>query len=139
MLGSVRELGYRPSVVSSKADLSGSKQLGALPELVAKALREAGESGDLVFLDFHAPWCGACKKLEQTTLSDPDVQDALSSFLFLKIDTDEHPAIGKYFGVVGLPTLLVINPSGELQYRHAGPVDAKTLTEVLHSLTPGLE
>ena len=139
MLGSVRELGYRPSIVSSKTDLSGSKQLGALPELVSKALDEAGESGRLVFLDFHAPWCGACKKLEQTTLSDPYVQDALSNFVFLKIDTDEHPAIGKYFGVVGLPTLLIINQSGHTQYRHAGLVDAKPLAKVLRSLSPGLE
>lgn len=139
MLDSVGKLGYHPSIVSSKTDLSGSKQVGVLPALVADALRKAEEIGHLVFLDFHAPWCGACKKFEQTTLRDPDVQEALSNFVFLKIDTDEHPAIGKYFGVVGLPTLMIISPSGETQYRHAGPVDAKTLTKALHSLTPGLE
>lgn len=131
MLAAIVEVGYRPSVVSSNANLRVSTNLGQIPELISNALREAEERDQLVFMDFHAPWCGACRKLEETTLSDPKVNALLSSFVVLKIDTDAHPSIGKYFGVVGLPTILVLDAAGQSRFRNVGPIDARTLESAL--------
>ncbi len=134
MQHAIVDLGYRPSVVASKADLRGPKIVSKMPESIRTVLREAGESGQLVFLDFHAPWCGACKKLEETTFSDVRVQKALGRFHLLKVDTDETPAIGKYFEVIGLPTILVVNASGQELYRHVGPIGAEGLVDELVDL-----
>lgn len=134
MQEAIVDLGYRPSIVSSDAGLKDSANIEQLPELVSEAMLAAGEGGQLVFLDFHAPWCGACKKLEETTLRDPGVQSALSEFVFLKVDTDEHPSVGKYFNVVGLPTILVISASGKELYRNAGLLGAEALTHQLGDL-----
>jgi thiol:disulfide interchange protein len=131
---SIVELGYRPSVVSSDANLKTSVKSDQIPEMISTALSEARESGRLVFLDFHAPWCGACRKLEETTLSDPEVKAALSRYVILKVDTDEHPSVGKYFNVVGLPTLLVMTPIGDELYRHVGPIDHAPLANDLRKL-----
>jgi len=134
MLEAIVEVGYRPSVVSSDANLKASSKPSRVPELVSNVLRETGESRQLVFLDFHAPWCGACRKLEETTLSDPKVKALLSRFVVRKINTDEHPLIGIYYGVIGLPTLLVLDASGEERFRNVGPIDARSLERDLKDL-----
>jgi thiol:disulfide interchange protein DsbD len=134
MQHAIVNLGYRPSIVASDADLRGSQIMSKMPESIQTALREAGESGQLVFLDFHAPWCGACKKLEETTFSDASVQKALGRFHLLKVDTDENPALGKYFRVIGLPTILVVNASAQELYRHVGPIGAEGLVHELVGL-----
>ncbi len=134
MRASIIELGYRPFIVASDAKLDSPVKSTQLADLVSVALREAGERGQFVFIDFYAPWCGACKQLEETTLSDPDVKTLLSGYVVLKIDTDEYPSIGKYFNVVGLPTLLVLNSSGEEMYRHAGPIDREPLIRDLREV-----
>jgi thiol-disulfide isomerase/thioredoxin len=134
MRESIVALGYRPSIVSSDANLDTYARSDEIPEMISTALSEAGDSGRLVFIDFHAPWCGACRKLEETTLSDPDVKAVLSHYVVLKVDTDEHPSVGKYFNVVGLPTLLVMSPTGEELYRHAGPIEHEPLANDLGGL-----
>ena len=133
MLAAIVTVGYRPSVVSSDANLRGSNRRGQIPELISNALREAAERDQLIFVDFHAPWCGACRKLEETTLSDPKVNALLSGFVVLKIDTDERPSIGNYFGVVGLPTILVLDATGQPRFRNVGLIDARTLESALLS------
>ena len=134
MQHAIVDLGYRASIVASEADLHGSKILLKMPESIQTVLREAGKSGQLVFLDFHAPWCGACRKLEETTFADVNVQKTLGRFHLLKVDTDENPALGKYFEVIGLPTILVVNASGQELFRHVGPIDAEGLVHELVDL-----
>ena len=126
-------LGYRPSIASSRVDLGEMRSIET-PALIQEALVDARESDRLLLIDFHAPWCGACRKLEETTLVDSGVQAALEEFVFVKIDTDEHPEIGKHFGVLGLPTIVALDSSGDERYRHVGPIDAAALTNVLASL-----
>ena len=133
MQAAIVALGYRPSIASSRVDLGEMRSIET-PALIQEALVDARESDRLLLIDFHAPWCGACRKLEETTLVDSGVQAALEEFVFVKIDTDEHPEIGKHFGVLGLPTIVALDSSGDERYRHVGPIDAAALTNVLASL-----
>lgn len=49
--------------------------------------------------------------------------------------SDQDQAAVRHFNVVGMPTLLVLDTSGEEIYRQVGPIDAEDLTHAL-SLLP---
>lgn len=72
-----------------------------------------------VMVDFYADWCVNCKELEQFTFSDKKVQNALNSFMLLKVDvtqnSDTQKAMMKYFGIFGPPALLFFQNGEELK------------------------
>lgn len=131
------ELGYRPRVVHSRLGLYTSSIVavsGPIPEPIAGAVRRAGETGHLVFVEFFAEWCGACKEMDRTTFKDPSFNAALQDLDFVKVDTDIHPDAAQYFGVFGMPTLMVLNERGQVLYRHVGPIGAGALVRDLEEL-----
>lgn len=101
---------------------------------MASAFDEASKLNKLVFVDFFAEWCGACKTMDRTTFSDPTVQTALKRFVFLKVDADQHPDTARYFKVVGMPTLIVLGASGDEIYRQVGPIEPGELVQELSAL-----
>lgn len=134
------ELGYKPKIVQSRIDVEAStgESGGPMREPLVSALREAIDTGKLVFVDFYAEWCGACKTMDRTTFTDSAVANALERFVFTKVDAERHPDAVRHFNVVGLPTLVVLDASGEEIYRQVGPIEASELVRELSSL-PGKE
>lgn len=77
----------------------------------------AKAAGKPVMIDFYADWCIPCHELDKSTFTNPKVQEALSSFEILKVDmtnaeTPESQALAERFEVVGVPTVLFLDPSG---------------------------
>ena len=85
-----------------------------------------------------AEWCEACKKMDTTTLADPEVQKALQAWTLLKLDltedTEENDARLQKYHAPGLPTLLlIVDPMHpENAIRITGYTDAKTLLQELN-------
>lgn len=100
------------------------------------AVLRAKSEGKNIFIDFWAPWCVYCLKLDKTTYMDEDVAETLNTkFVPLKLNYDKFTELSKKLGVRGLPTVMVITPEGE---QAATPlvsyVDAEELMEYLNSL-----
>ncbi len=84
----------------------------------SEALNEAYAARQPVFIDFWADWCKNCHAMDSSTFKNPDVQTRLARYRVIKFDASnysESPAkeILDHFGVVGLPTYVILEPLGE--------------------------
>ena len=69
-------------------------------------------------VDFYADWCLPCHELEQYTYTDPEVIQTLESFVRLKVDatnpdTSEALEPIERFEILGVPTILFLDPDGK--------------------------
>ena len=69
-----------------------------------------------VLLDFYADWCGPCRMvapiIEEIAQERPDITVG-------KINVDDEPELAEAFGVVSIPTLVVLK-DGKVTNQSAG-------------------
>ena len=64
-----------------------------------------------ILIDFYADWCGPCKMLAPTI---EEIAAGAVDFLVAKLNVDEAPAIAERFGVMSIPTLIVLRGGEEI-------------------------
>ena len=78
--------------------------------------REVIDSDKPVLLDFWAPWCGPCRMVLPIV---EEIADERSDIKVGKINVDEQPGLAKQFGVMSIPTLVVMK-NGKVVNQAAG-------------------
>lgn len=89
---------------------------------------QAEKSGVTALIDFYADWCGPCKMLspvieELAREMEPDV-------LVGKVNVDEVPGIASRFGVMSIPTVVVLKDGEEKQRTVGFTSKAKLLSMI---------
>ncbi|XP_041100362.1 protein disulfide-isomerase TMX3-like isoform X5 [Polyodon spathula] len=76
--------------------------------------------GDTWIVDFYAPWCGHCKKLEPVWHEvGAEMRSSGSPVRVGKIDATAYSSVASELGVRGYPTIKLLK--GDLAYNYRGP------------------
>lgn len=122
----------KESTISRKSGIKFSKMT------FQDAVRQAKDSGKLIFIDVHTSWCGPCKEMAKTTFTDTEVGKVFNKkFINLKIDAEadaDGPMISKAYTVSAYPTLLFVNSEGKLIRKLVGKQSKEKLLAAVSAM-----
>lgn len=79
------------------------------------ALKLAAKDNKLVLVDFNAPWCPSCIRLETEAFGETVFTKATDKLVKVSMDIDkvQNKAAADKYGIKAIPTLIVMNTKGE--------------------------
>jgi thioredoxin 1 len=80
-----------------------------------------------VLLDFFATWCGPCRMLAPII---DELGEEHPEYVIGKVNVDEEPHLAEQFGVVSIPTLVVLR-NGEVAAQSVGARPKAQILEML--------
>ena len=99
----------------------------AVVKVTESNYNEILDSGKTVLLDFYAEWCGPCKMVspivDQISEENPDI-------IVGTIDVDDQQEIAEKYGIMSIPTLVVLK-NGEVANKGTGVLPKGKLLEWL--------
>ena len=117
------ELQNLPVVVEPDAqpDTDNKMEFAEYSELI--------QSGELVFIDFYAPWCGPCRKM--MPMIDSLKVDYHNKINIVKVNVDASKKLAKELQLTGVP-FLVLYKNGERVYAKNGATIREELENVFN-------
>lgn len=83
-------------------------------------------------VDFSAPWCGPCQVLHPM-FEDAASKSTEAGIAFARVDVDESPDLASTFGVMSIPTIVVLAADGREVGREVGVPNRRRLEQVVRT------
>ena len=101
----------------------------------AQVFQQATKSHKLVFLYLEATWCHWCHVMQDTTLKDQVVKDALGhDYLAIRVDHDANPFLANRYRDYGWPALIFFSPDGKEIVKRAGYIEPEAFARLLAAI-----
>jgi len=100
-------------------------------EITDANYEQYANSGQLVLVDFWAPWCGPCRAIAPTI--DELFKEYEGKAIIGKLNVDDNPEIPQKFRVTSIPTIVFVK-DGQLVDRQVGAVSKSVLASKIESL-----
>ena len=88
---------------------------------------EVKNSGKTVLLDFYADWCGPCKMVSPMV---DQIAEEHPEYVVGKVNVDDEDELSENFGVMSIPTLVVLK-GGEVAEKSVGVIPKDKILELL--------
>lgn len=100
---------------------------------LAQELAAAKPANRRVLLELVAPGCDACKRMDETTLADGDVQIAMKRFSVARrgIEHDDMWRLFEGLDLAATPAFVIITPDGRITAQAQGYHDAASFLAFL--------
>jgi len=96
------------------------------------ARKEAADKGLPLVLDFGTQNCFWCRKLDESTFSDPTVAQVMNEkYVALKVDAERNPSLVRALLITAYPTVVLAAPDGKILGTIEGFQDATHFHENL--------
>ena len=95
------------------------------------ALATAQAEHKPLMVDVSTTWCAACKRLDETVFSRPDVAQASQAFVPVRVDADKRPDLKQRFSVSGFPTIIFLSPEQKEITRVRGAVPYQAMLKAI--------
>ncbi len=99
----------------------------ATVELTTENFEQIVTGNDIVIVDFWASWCGPCRAFAPTFEAASEKHEDI---VFAKVDTEAQQALGSYFNIRSIPTLMVFRESIGI-FQQAGALPPAAFEELI--------
>ena len=96
-------------------------------DLTTKNFNEVLDNNEIVIIDFWAQSCEPCQKFAPIFEKSSEYH---SDVIFAKIDTEDQSVIAKHYGVISVPTVMIIR-DGLIVINHEGILTEAAIYELI--------
>jgi thioredoxin:protein disulfide reductase len=92
----------------------GSQPPTESEQALLAALHQSRDTGQPLFIDFHASWCKDCSAMDESVFNRAEVRQHLQKFIAVRYAAEQPGAapaktLLDHFNIIGLPTYLVLS------------------------------
>ena len=91
-----------------------------------------GQGYEVTFLEFGATGCSACRRMETVMKDIRQEYPGKVKVMFVNVSLPENHSFMLYYGVVAIPTQVLLNKQGNEYFRHSGYLSFEEMVKAIN-------